>query len=92
MVGPHLINVAMMMIIIIIMIFTLPLILSALELLGVNEVVNKGSESMSLCYINELKMTSVYWPLYLFLHRGLGVLAQSLPEPNSNSYISNCFK
>lgn len=37
-------------------------------------------------------MTSVYWPLYLFLHRGLGVLAQSLPEPNSNSYISNCFK
>ena len=91
MVGPHLINVAIMIITIII-ILTLPLILSALELIGDNKVVNNGSESLSLCYINELKMTFVYWPLYLFLHSRLGLLAQSLPEPHSNSYIPNCFK
>lgn len=90
--GLHVINVAIMIIIIIIIIFTLPLILSTLELTGDNKVVNKGSGSMNLCYINELKMTFVYWRLYLFLHSRLVLLAQSLPEPNSNSYISNCFK
>lgn len=67
MVGPYLISVATMIIIITIIFLPLPLILSALELIEDNKFANKGSQSMSLCYIIELKVTSVLLAPILFI-------------------------
>lgn len=67
MVGPHLMNVAIMIIIITIIFLTLPLILLALGLIEETKFANKGSQSMSLCYIIELKVTSVILAPILFI-------------------------